>query len=215
MENKNFSLTKKVCMLLPFYLLAFLPLSAQTFTQRIQSHTQNGASVTIHHDKAIDNLVNGPHAGTAAKKMVAVEKPVNPVVTTKRQDPKPETLKRTDHNEAASITVQQENETVAAVVDTVTVKKATGHTIKTTGYRVQVYAGGNSRKDRQTAERIGNELRMLFPQEAVYVHFYSPRWICRMGNFRTQEEAHRSLQEVKRLGYSAATIVKGKITLQY
>jgi hypothetical protein len=36
-----------------------------------------------------------------------------------------------------------------------------------------------------------------------------------MGNYRTYEEALQQLQEVKRLGYTAATIVKGKITVQY
>jgi len=65
------------------------------------------------------------------------------------------------------------------------------------------------------AEQTGNQLRMLFPNEAVYTHFYSPRWICRIGNYRTYEEAHNMLQEVKRLGYDAATIVKGRISVPY
>ena len=42
---------------------------------------------------------------------------------------------------------------------------------KVDGYRVQVYAGGNSRKDRQTAEEIGAKLKRSFPTEPVYVHF--------------------------------------------
>ena len=88
-----------------------------------------------------------------------------------------------------------------------------GH--KITGYRVQVFSGGNSRNDRLKAEKAGSEIKSLFPGEPVYVHFYSPRWICRMGNYRTYEEAHEVLSRVKRMGYESAIIVKGKITVQY
>ena len=86
---------------------------------------------------------------------------------------------------------------------------------KVNGYRVQVYAGGNSRDARVKAERTGREINALFPGEPVYVHFYSPRWICRMGNYRTYEEAHQILNAVKKLGYQSAIIVKGKITVPY
>ena len=82
---------------------------------------------------------------------------------------------------------------------------------KTTGYRVQVFAGGNSRTDRQKAEQTGRAMESLFPGDAVYVHFYSPRWICRIGNYLTYEEAHERMLEIRKLGYPAATIVKGKI----
>ena len=86
---------------------------------------------------------------------------------------------------------------------------------KVQGFRVQVFAGGNSRNDRIKAERIGNEIKGLFPGVPVYVHFYSPRWICRMGNYRTYEEASEVLRSVKQFGYQSAIIVKGKITVQY
>jgi hypothetical protein len=86
---------------------------------------------------------------------------------------------------------------------------------KAAGYRVQVFAGGNTRNDRIKAERIGSEIRELFPGVPVYVHFISPRWICRMGNYRTYEEAHAVLERIKNNGYQSAIIVKGKITVQY
>jgi hypothetical protein len=103
-----------------------------------------------------------------------------------------------------------------AVPDTVDLRKKImkGGT-KINGFRVQVFAGGNGRADRQKAQRTGDEIKSLFPNEPVYVHFYSPRWICRMGNYRTYEEAHDVLRQVKQLGYSSAVIVKGKITVYY
>ena len=86
---------------------------------------------------------------------------------------------------------------------------------KITGYRVQAFAGGNTRNDRQKAEQIGSNIKMNFPDQPVYVHFYSPRWICRVGNYKSFAEANRMLKAIKKLGYSSASIVKGKITVQY
>jgi cytoskeletal protein RodZ len=195
-------MVKGMVKVLPFYFFTFLPLtiSAQTFTQRLQKSV-NGATVTVHQDKAIDDLVNGPNTPIATKKSQP-EKTASSVASTTPTSP-------------TSSTTPTVPTSKPAPTDTASVAHKSSHSIKTTGFRVQVFAGGNSRKDKQTAERMGNELRTLFPHEAVYVHFYSPRWICRMGNYRTQEEAHRALVEVKKLGYTSATIVKGKITIPY
>src|SRR3712207_9310542 len=80
-------------------------------------------------------------------------------------------------------------------------KKIMRRSYKVTGYRVQAFAGGNSRQDRIKAEQIGSKIKMKYPDEPVYVHFYSPRWICRIGNYRSFEEANRMLQRVKAMGY--------------
>ena len=94
-------------------------------------------------------------------------------------------------------------------------KKVMKNSYKVTGYRVQAYAGGNTRNDRRTAETVGNNIKRRFPEQPIYVHFYSPRWICRVGNFRTYEEAHAMLVEIREMGYKQASIVKGKISVQY
>ena len=83
----------------------------------------------------------------------------------------------------------------------------------TTGYRVQVFKGGNSRSERLQAEKIGKEIKSYYPYLPVYVHFYSPQWICRVGNYQTYEEAHQMLLSLRKLGYTEAIIVKGKITV--
>ncbi len=101
--------------------------------------------------------------------------------------------------------------TAPAENDTTAIPAAPRHGYKTTGYRVQAFAGGNSRRDRQKAERTGNALRQLFPEENVYVRFYSPRWVCRVGNYQTYEEAHEMMLNIRKMGYESATIVKGKI----
>ena len=93
--------------------------------------------------------------------------------------------------------------------------KVMKNSYKVMGYRVQAFAGGNKRNDRQAAENVGNAIKRRFPEQPIYVHFYSPRWICRVGNFRTYEEAHAMLVEIREMGYKQASIVKGKISVQY
>ena len=192
---------KKVLVILPFYLFTFLPLTAQTFTQRIQKTTAGEGTITIHQDTAIDELVNGL-ASVATKPTTTPKKTTTaPVKTTVTK------VKETPVAQVKDTTVSHSQQEVDTTQ--ITPKRV----FKTVGYRVQVLAGGNTRQDRQRAEQAGRSLRTLFPGEEVYVHFYSPRWICRLGNYRTYEEAHEKMLEVRKLGYDAATVVKGKITV--
>lgn len=206
---------------------------AQTFTQRIQKTAQGQGTVTIHQDAAIDELVNGTVSSTP-------KNVVKPTVNTQLQPKKPAASQKADDKQLKAEAKQQKAEAKQQKADAKQQKneakqqkaevkqpevieqkemtpdseeQTNKHTYKTTGYRIQVFAGGNTRRDRQRAEQAGNSLRSLFPGEEVYVHFYSPRWICRLGNYRTYEEAREKLHEVRKLGYDAATIVKGKITL--
>ena len=186
---------------------------AQTFTQRIQNSAKGQGTVTIHQDAAIDELVNGTSSSTSKNVVKSTVKPLP-------QPKKPVTQQKTDDKQQKA-EAKQQKKAEAKQPEVIEQKELTPdseeqtnkHTYKTTGYRIQVFAGGNTRRDRQRAEQAGNSLRSLFPGEEVYVHFYSPRWICRLGNYRTYEEAREKLHEVRKLGYDAATIVKGKITL--
>ena len=187
--------------------------SAQTFTERLQRNVAGKGKVTVVHSAAIDKLVNGNQPDATPTK----PKPVTPADTDK---------KATNHNEATKThTEATKTHTVATKTndskddfDIPTVdmrKKVMARSYKVNGYRVQAFAGGNSRTDRQKAQNIGDAIKMQFPEQPVYVHFYSPRWICRVGNYRTYEEAHAMLLELKKMGYQQATIVKGKISVQY
>ena len=193
--------------------------SAQAFTQRIQQQNNNGqGTVTIHQDDDINKLVNSevlnnkrPAAqqntvttpGTKATQPTTPNTPTTPGT-------KPSTTKPATPNSA---TAENDDETEETSPDLS--KKVMRGGVKVNGYRVQAFAGGNSRKDRIQAEQIGNNIKSHFANVPVYVHFYSPRWICRVGNYRTYEEAHHMLVQLRNLGYNQASIVKGKITVQY
>ncbi len=117
------------------------------------------------------------------------------------------------HDADAAQTGREPDETETQGIDTR--KKMMRRSYKVNGYRVQVFAGGNSRNDKIKAQEAGNKVKAAFPDQPVYVHFYSPRWICRIGNYRTYQEASAVLARVQKLGYRHACIVSGKITVAY
>ena len=177
---------------------------AQTFTQRLQKQPTTGqGSVTIHQDEAIDQLVNTT---------VLTPKSTTTTKTSTTSTPAPASQTATTATASRPTTTQAERPQEIAP-DTLPKMIRNGH--KVMGYRVQAFAGGNSRKDRQQAEQVRNSIKSHYPNVPVYVHFYSPRWICRVGNYRTYEEAHQMLVSLRDLGFNQATIVKGKITVSY
>ena len=184
-----------------------------SFTQRLQQSKSGEGKITVTQDKAIDELVNGPQT------VAAPAKPKTNTNTQLKQTEKKEKDNNTATNqdkktEQPKVVVAEHNDSTATGAPE-EIQKKVMKGVKMAGYRVQVFAGGNTRNDRIKAERIGSEIKGLFPGVPVYVHFYSPRWICRMGNYRTYEEAHAVLQRVKNNGYQSAIIVKGKITVAY
>ena len=180
---------------------------AQTFTQRIQQPVSGQGTVTVHESAEIDQLVNSTILTTTP-----TTKTTTPATTANATKPAVSGLSSSSSITGTANAASPEETTEAAPVDN-SKKMMRGY--KVNGYRVQAFAGGNSRKDRLQAEQVGNEIKAHYAGVPVYVHFYSPRWICRVGNYRTYEEAHQMLLSLRRLGYSQATIVKGKITVPY
>ena len=182
--------------------------NAQTFTERVQKKVEGKGTLTIHQSKDIEQLVNDPQA-------TEVQQPQKPNDNKNKPN---DNKKQTEHSKDKGQTNKEiaqtgETKTEDDALNTTTTTVANTH--KVMGYRVQAFAGGNSRKDRQMAEQIRNDIKSHFANVPVYVHFYSPRWICRVGNYRTYEEAHQMMVNLQKLGYKQASIVKGKITVQY
>ncbi|MBE6249467.1 MAG: SPOR domain-containing protein [Prevotella sp.] len=184
---------------------------AQTFTQRIQKQVAGQGSITIRQDSVIDQLVNSATLGIKSSGQAA--KPSQTSSTSHTSTTSPSSS--TSHTSTTSHTSSTSPTTTSAIPDTIDTSKKIMRGMKVTGYRVQVFAGGNSRADRQKAERIRDDIKAHFSTVPVYAHFYSPRWICRVGNYRTYEEAHQMLVTLRNIGYTQATIVKGKITVAY
>ena len=113
----------------------------------------------------------------------------------------------TIHQDAAisallgSVYVKDENETEPKM-------------LKARGYRVQVYAGNNSRIARQEANEVAELLKTEFPELPVYAFFQPPRWLCRVGDYRSIEEADASMRRLKATGkFKEVSIVREQINI--
>ena len=115
--------------------------------------------------------------------------------------------KVTVHQDAAisallgSVYVKDKNETEPKV-------------LKSRGYRVQVYAGNNSRVARQEANDMAELIKTEFPELPVYAFFQPPRWLCRVGDYRSIEEADASMRRLRATGkFKEVSIVREHINI--
>lgn len=208
-----------------------------THKKKDNVHTKNvhNKKDNVHKDKTIVHKVPEPKEHHEIENKEYKEKEINH--KEKQQDNKPvvhpttpiKTEKTTEHSKEE---YHPKHETTPKTTDKHTNKEDTSdnemeiptidmrkkvmrRSYKVTGYRVQAYAGSNSRADRLKAENAREHIKQILPNEPIYVHFYSPRWICRVGNYRSYGQAAHILKQIKALGYKQACIVRGKISVQY
>lgn len=229
---------RKLILPLLSILCATMNANAQSFLDNLQKSKPGEGKVTVTQSKDIDNLVDGTNV---TKSATPAQKAGTPKVTGDKTKP---TAKPTLPKEAVSKEKthalarererererevaterktenrkpekpQEENQEMS--IPTVDMsKKVMLRSRKVSGYRVQAFAGGNTRDDKNRAQQIGSAIKMKYPDQPVYVHFYSPRWICRVGNYRSYAEAQKMLSNIRAMGYKGATIVKGMISVQY
>lgn len=231
---------KKLLATLCFLLTCNAFVLSQTIVEQLQQKEDGKGTVTVNHSKEINDLVNGTKTATTTATQTVPTKPVKQDVVNGKQNQTPtkqdDNKKQADTNNTqkpdSSTTAKNEEEhepeqkqeparKVITNIDTDnetntvdTRKKVLRNAHKITGYRVQIFSGGSSRNDRQKAQNAANKVKAKYPQLPVYVHFYSPSWKCRVGNFRTYKEANTVMKQMKAMGYKQACIVKGKITVQ-
>ena len=77
--------------------------------------------------------------------------------------------------------------------------------LKARGYRVQVYAGNNSRVARNEANNVATKVKEEFPDMPVYAYFQPPRWL---------EEADAAMRRLKATGvFKEVSIVREQINI--
>ena len=84
-----------------------------------------------------------------------------------------------------------------------------GTKIKAKGYRIQVFAGNNTRSSKERANEAGRYIRSKYPDLSVHTEFKNPRWLCTVGDFLYYEEAYDVLRKLKK-----ETPYKGMIILR-
>ena len=88
------------------------------------------------------------------------------------------------------------------------------HIIKRAGYRVQVYAGNNTREAKNEAHAVAELVKESFPDLPVYATFIPPRWLCRVGDFLTIEEADAVMRQMRATSkFKEVSIVREQVNV--
>ena len=134
------------------------------------------------------------------------------------QDDEVERLLKSKRTELAATRAQgnadEENttRTETSSAQTSTRRNTPRRRFNSAGFRIQIFTGGNSRADKQAAIQAQQKCRAAFPELATYVHFLSPHWVCRVGDFAKREDAQRYVSRLRGRGLEAR-IVRSNVIL--
>lgn len=113
------------------------------------------------------------------------------------------------------VTIHQDAR-ITALIGMEYVPSGTGEqkVLKSSGYRIQAYAGNNTRQAKNEAYNIAERIKEQFPELPVYTTFIPPRWLCRVGDFRSIEEADAMMRQMRATGeFKEVSIVKEQINI--
>ena len=192
---------------------------SQTMSEKIQRHQAGEGTVIMYQEPYIRILLDGRDVSAPVKS--------SSVQTTRKNDRKNEELK-SSKAEGKSASAQQPSSRTSdsniSIVsekgeetgaDTQFRKKVYKNSITVNGFRIRIYVGGSSRDARQKAYSKGYLFKSVFMDVPVYTHFYSPHWMCSVGNFKTYGEASKFLKELGAYQqFSDAVIIKSKIQVE-
>ena len=174
--------------------MAFSWLHAQTAYTEHLTKTGNGkGKVVLLQDPEITDIVNNTR-----KKAAAETTPAPPAKTGHESSgtTKPDGKAAGHEEEATAANVRRQR-------------------VRATGFRIQIFTGSNSHADKVKAYNIGEKCRKAFPMLSVYPRYYNPRWTCRVGDFKTREEAQIYAQKIRAAHISGEVrIVKCEVLLQ-
>ncbi|MBQ5819439.1 MAG: SPOR domain-containing protein, partial [Bacteroides sp.] len=64
------------------------------------------------------------------------------------------------------------------------------------------------------AQKVSDDIKQAFPDLPIYTSFNPPRWLCRVGDFRSIEEADAMMRQIKATGkFKEFSIVKDYINI--
>ncbi len=198
--------------LISIFLLFSLSLAANAQTniiQRLQSDVPGQGKVVIHQDEAITALIGNKH-NTVARKPVNVSPVESKSVSSKKEASEILSLDSSKHK---NMRKEESASSMDLTLDDVE-SEAPKKIVKAAGYRVQVYAGNNTRNAKLEAMRVASDVRSFFPEVSVYSFFSPPRWLCRVGDFRTMEEAYSMMRKLKATRvFHEVSIVKDRVNV--
>lgn len=180
---------KKLTLILLAVFAITLSAMAQTpFTQHVRTQRAGEGKVRIIQDSIIEKVVNQPMTGKTAKPGKTTGK--TDKTTTK---PKDHTATHPDNAAAKHDNTEHEN------ADDNETNKHVGSpkTTTMTAYRIQIFSGSNSHQDKQKAYDLAAKCKEKFPELSVYTKFVSPRWVCRVGDFKNLADAQNYASKIR------------------
>ena len=182
-------MNKKTILFLSF-LLSCVAVDAQSYTE----HLEREGKVVVSQNDKISNLVNNQNKTTATQNKTAA---TTPAATEAKQTETDETTASQPKTSASTRTTKP---------------YTSRQRYNSEGYRIQVFTGGNSRADKQAAASMQAKIRSTFPEISTYVHFISPHWVCRVGDFKSRDDAMKYVRKIRARGLTyEARLVKSNI----
>lgn len=192
--------------------LISLTVSAQSsFTAHLRKQQPGKGTIIITQSQEIELLVNGKTAQTNLTKTTG--QPSDKAKQQAKSTLTTETSKNatdTNHNHTSSVGNAEKQETH---------NLGTRHHIdrmrhKAQGFRICIYTGGNSRKDKAQAIDMAEKCHKRFGELATYPTFVAPRWVTYVGDFRTRQDAQKYVNLIRksRITYEVR-IVKSEVNL--
>ena len=199
---------KKLTLILLAVFAITLSAMAQTpFTQHVRTQRAGEGKVRIIQDSIIEKVVNQPMTGKTAK-------PGKTTGKTDKTTTKPKDDTATHHDNAAAKHDNTEHENA----DDNDTNKHVGSakTTTMTAYRIQIFSGSNSHQDKQKAYDLAAKCKEKFPELSVYTKFVSPRWVCRVGDFKNLADAQNYASKIRAAHFTREVrIVKTTIRVKH
>ena len=199
---------KKLTLILLAVFAITLSAMAQTpFTQHVRTQRAGEGKVRIIQDSIIEKVVNQPMTGKTAK-------PGKTTGKTDKTTTKPKDDTATHHDNAAAKHDNTEHENAD---DNETNKHVgSAKTTTMTAYRIQIFSGSNSHQDKQKAYDLAAKCKEKFPELSVYTKFVSPRWVCRVGDFKNLADAQNYASKIRAAHFTREVrIVKTTIRVKH
>ena len=179
---------KLTLILLAVFAITISAMAQTPFTQHVRTQRAGEGKVRIIQDSIIEKVVNQPMTGKTAKPGKTTGK--TDKTTTK---PKDYTATHPDNAAAKHDNTEHEN------ADNNETNKHVGSakTTTMTAYRIQIFSGSNSHQDKQKAYDLAAKCKEKFPELSVYTKFVSPRWVCRVGDFKNLADAQNYASKIR------------------
>lgn len=148
------------------------------------------------------------------KGLIVIVMMLSCALTVKAQDIVKDLEKRSPNE---GVVVLNQDPRIALLLKNSMVASGTGERIiKHSGYRIQIFAGNNSRVAKKEAARYAYLVRKKYPEIKTYARFLPPRWVCRAGDFLSIEEADAVMREMKKTGaFKEISVVRDEVNISY